>query len=535
MNPYLQFLSQAPENSLLYAGTYNPALVGISLLIAVFSSYAALDVAGQLNHSASRIAKLLWLGVGSLAMGGGIWAMHFIGMLSFSLPCGVRYDPLLTLLSMIPGVLASGVALHFISHPSITVRQLLGGGVLLGAGIGAMHYSGMAAMRMDALLRYDPLLFGLSIAVAVVLAVLALWIKFRLVALGPHFHWLVQAGSALVMGGAISGMHYTAMGAAHFLRPGEGANPGGAFDPTFLAIAVTVVTGLLIALALAATIAHRHVELSRKLAALNDELNRSRKELQELNATLELRVREEVRQSREKDRMLIQQSRLAAMGEMVHNIAHQWRQPLNALSILLGNLKDAHHYQELDEKTMDVLMEDGRRMIKKMSTTIDDFRDFFKPDKEKLTFDLCRLYQDTYRILNASLTHHQIQVEGNCAETMMVTGYPNEFAQVLLNLLSNAKDAILERETFPGRISVAVTTENGMGVIRIRDNGGGIPEDILPKIFDPYFTTKEKGSGIGLYMSKMIIEGNMGGRIDVHNVEGGAEFSVSCPLAESQP
>ncbi|MBS4097930.1 MAG: hypothetical protein KGZ83_13950 [Sulfuricella sp.] len=533
MLPTLQFLTQTPEYSLLYIGTYNPVLVGVSILIAVFASYAALDVAGQFNQASSRAAKALWLAVGSLAMGGGIWAMHFIGMLSFNLPCGVRYDPLLTLLSMVPGILASGVALHLISHPSITQRQLIGGGILLGAGIGTMHYSGMAAMRMDALLRYEPALFGLSIAVAVVLAVLALWIKFRLQALGKRYQWLVRTGSSVVMGAAISGMHYIAMGAAYFLRPGETTDASGAFDPTFLAIAVTVVTGLLIALALVATIAHRHIELSRKMATLIGELNHSQRELQKLNSTLEQRVAEEVKRSRSKDQMLIQQSRLAAMGEMVHNIAHQWRQPLNALAILLGNLKDAYHHQELDEKTLDTLMEDSRRLIKKMSTTIDDFRDFFRADKETVTFDLCRIYQDTIRILSASLNHHQVQISGDLGEQVLVSGYPNEFAQVLLNLLSNAKDAILENQIFPGCIAVTIRAENGMGVIRIRDNGGGIPEAVLPKIFDPYFTTKDKGSGIGLYMSEMIIKGNMGGAIEACNVEGGAEFSVFCPLAAS--
>jgi PAS domain S-box-containing protein len=214
---------QVPEDpSLLLWGTYEPWLVGLSLCVAVFSSVMALQTAAQAREQTRTRWRQLVLLSGAFALGGGVWAMHFVGMLAFDLCMPVRYDPFVTALSMLPSVAASWVALALLARPRLGVWPLVGGGVLVGAGIGTMHYSGMAAMRMAPQLRYDPLLFTLSIVLAVGLAVLALWVRFGLAQRHPHWRvsWL-NTVAGLVMGLAIAGMHYLGMAAARFVGPAD--------------------------------------------------------------------------------------------------------------------------------------------------------------------------------------------------------------------------------------------------------------------------------------------------------------------------
>ncbi len=258
---------------------------------------------------------------------------------------------------------------------------------------------------------------------------------------------------------------------------------------------------------------------------------RAEEALHQLNATLDLRVKAEVSKNMEQERLLIQQSRLAAMGEMIGNIAHQWRQPINAIGLLLANIKDSYEYGELTAAEVDRQVEIGRRLVSKMSETIDDFRNFFKPNKEKAAFSLKQAVDETLEILAASLRNHNIQVKVEGDAEVVGYGFPNEYAQVLLNLLNNAKEAILNRDIENGAISIHITHRDGQACLVVSDNGGGIAEDHLAKIFDPYFTTKEKGTGIGLYMSKLIIEDNMSGKIAARNIDNGAEFTITCPLA----
>jgi PAS domain S-box-containing protein len=239
----LLHIFSTPDNlALIQYGTYTPSLVLLSILVAIFSSWMGLQVAGQAQSTSSRMLRTIMLGTGSLALGCGVWAMHFIGMLAFNLCTAIDYDQGVTLLSVLPSLGASFVALSIISRRRLSTGSMLTGGVLVGAGIGAMHYTGMAAMRMNLDLRYDPVMFGLSIVVAVVLATLAIWIRFGLRKLRLHLSPnLVAAVSACVMGCAIAGMHYTGMAAARFV----GTVPAGAAPEqktTFLALAVTLIT-----------------------------------------------------------------------------------------------------------------------------------------------------------------------------------------------------------------------------------------------------------------------------------------------------
>ena len=271
---FLQFLDVAPDTSLLYSGSYHPGLVLLSIVIAIFAAYVSLGVASRIRLGQSQWEPWLWTGVGALTLGVGVWAMHFIGMLAFTLPCAVSYDRDITLLSMLPSILASALVLRIISRPDHPLPILLGGGVVLGAGIGTMHYTGMAAYRLDGLVRYDPFLFWLSIAVAVVLATLALWVRVGLpqrIRLSPRLYAVL---SALVLGSAVSGMHYTAMAAAYFISDGRPTVPDSGLTPTLLAIAIAIVTVLLIALVLAATLAYRQRDLVRRVLASEHRVRR---------------------------------------------------------------------------------------------------------------------------------------------------------------------------------------------------------------------------------------------------------------------
>jgi len=281
------------------------------------------------------------------------------------------------------------------------------------------------------------------------------------------------------------------------------------------------------------------------------DLERSRKKLEELNQNLEVRVEQETRLRLEKERLLVQQSRLAAMGEMIGAIAHQWRQPLNSVAAVVQDLGDAQAFGVLDKAYLGRGVEAAMRQINFMSKTIDDFRNFFQPEKEKRVFDVKQAAAEVLTMLFPQLAAHRIscciccKVHGltftdfsapirSCGE-MQLLGYENEMKQVYLNLVTNAKDAILESRERPGvtqedqgRIVLEFARTGEKILISVTDNGGGIPAGVLDRIFEPYFTTKEqgRGTGIGLYMSKMIVEGSMGGRIGARNVDGGAEFAI---------
>jgi PAS domain S-box-containing protein len=231
---------------------------------------------------------------------------------------------------------------------------------------------------------------------------------------------------------------------------------------------------------------------------------------------------------REKEQMLIQQSRLAAMGEMIGNIAHQWRQPLNLLGLTTQQLLMYYDMGEFDRKFLAENVEVSMKLIHHMSKTIDDFRNFFKPDKEKNRFRVQEAITDTLTLLDGSLHNPSIKVEIVANDDPVINGYANEFAQVILNLVINAKDVFTEREVSDAKLTITVSSENGFAVVTVADNAGGVPEEIIDKIFEPYFTTKgpQGGTGVGLFMSKTIIEKNMGGKLAVCNKENGAEFRI---------
>jgi len=253
-----------PDDPTLFSyGIYDPTLVLLSLLVAIFSSWMALQIAGQARQRSSQ--STVFLLTGSLALGAGVWAMHFIGMLAFNLCTQVGYDPMTTILSSLPSIFASYVALSLIARERLGAGGLLVGGVLVGAGIGAMHYAGMEGMQMGLELRYDPAIFLLSIVVAVVLATLALWVRFGLTRFARISEGKRLLLAATVMGCAISGMHYTGMAAARFVGRIDPNAPASS-DTTALAIGISLITVLFTVLVLAANGLLRYRRLYAELS-----------------------------------------------------------------------------------------------------------------------------------------------------------------------------------------------------------------------------------------------------------------------------
>lgn len=292
----------------------------------------------------------------------------------------------------------------------------------------------------------------------------------------------------------------------------------------FVALAFTAVFGLMMLFLVFAGL-RREVAMRRNSEA----------SLKKMNAELEYRVQEKLFELRDKDLMLIEQSRRAAMGEMIGNIAHQWRQPLSILGLSFQNMRDDFMDGELDEKSMKTYVDKAMCIVQRMSDTIDDFRDFFRPDNAMVSFGLREAVKKTIALMDGSLVKYGVEVrispefDTDCHHAIL-RGHLNKFEQVLLNILGNAKDVLIERKVPAGVIDISCRCDEEAVSLIVRDNGGGIPPDVLPKIFDPYFTTKGSGTGIGLYMSRMIMD-HMGGHIEAGNGPDGAEFILTFPVA----
>ena len=245
--------------------------------------------------------------------------------------------------------------------------------------------------------------------------------------------------------------------------------------------------------------------------------------IKNINKDLDGKISYEIEKNHKKDILMQNQTKLAAMGEMVGSIAHQWRQPLNALNINIQNLEDDFEEGLIDKDFIDDFMQKNRKIIDFMSDTIDDFRNFFRIEKEKVEFSVIEVMKNIINIQSTVIQQNSIDLEV-VGDDFIVYGFKNEFSQVVMNLINNAKDALVEKNVTDKKIIIKLQESS----ISICDNAGGIDLDIIDRIFEPYFTTKEqgKGTGMGLYISKMIIEDNMDGTLSAQNIENGALFKI---------
>ena len=281
---------------------------------------------------------------------------------------------------------------------------------------------------------------------------------------------------------------------------------------------------------------------------LNNELEKTKKELLNLNESLENRVAEqtaklvnlnqnlenlvkaEIKKNEEKTKMLFLQSRLASMGEMIANIAHQWRQPLNELSITLFKLKESVKANEKFEAGY----EHAKRVIKGMSQTIEDFRNFFSVERERGLFLHASAVENALKMVQGTYEKEGIDVKLELKSEGQIYGFESQLCQAVIILLSNAKDALANKKD-DKKVTLTLETKDKFAIIRVTDNAGGIKEEIMDKIFEPYFTTKHPsaGTGIGLYMLKSIVK-NHGGSTGAKNVKFGAEFEIKLPLKDGK-
>jgi two-component system, NtrC family, C4-dicarboxylate transport sensor histidine kinase DctB len=258
------------------------------------------------------------------------------------------------------------------------------------------------------------------------------------------------------------------------------------------------------------------------------ELNVLKNVMNQMIDSLENEIQKEIKQRTNQEKLMMQQSKLAAMGEMIGNIAHQWRQPISEINAVLMELEIITRYDKLQKEHLLDSIKICNKITEHMSTTISDFQNFFKPTKKKEDFSVLTACKKALEIVNASLANNKIRFTFDIQEDNIINGYSNEFSHAILNIISNAKDALVLRKIKDPEIKISIKVGKTYTVIKIVDNAGGIKLKDIDTIFEPYFTTKyaKQGTGIGLYMTKMIIENNMEGFVNVKNVKNGALFTI---------
>jgi signal transduction histidine kinase/ActR/RegA family two-component response regulator len=502
----------------MLAGHYETPLVLISIFVAIVASYAALSLAGRVSESRGH-AVPAWIVGGAIAMGSGIWAMHFVGMLAFRLPIPIAYDLPLTLVSLLLPIAASCLALWQVSRAELGLKRLGVSAVLMGAGINAMHYTGMAALRMEPGIVYDPWLFALSVAIAIGASGLALWIAFRLRRNVPHV-WLPRVGAAVVMGVAIVGMHYTGMAAASFPQDSVCMAARGGVNHDGLATLVVIATFGVLGFALLASLFDARLGANARVLEISQATSAERQDL----LMRERAARDEA-------------ERLSALkDEFLATLSHELRTPLNAILGWAGMLQRGAR----DEDTLERGLATIERNARAQGQLIDDLLDMSRIISGTLRLDVQRVEPD--KIVEAALgTVHpaavakridlRVDVDRRAGQ---VLGDPGRLHQVMWNLLSNA----VKFTPNGGMVQVMAGRDGHDVVIRVADSGIGIAPDFLPYVFDRFrqqdasITRKHGGLGLGLSIARQLIElhgGTIG--VDSPGEHAGATFTIRLPLA----
>jgi signal transduction histidine kinase/CheY-like chemotaxis protein len=496
-------------------GHYELPLVLISVLVAVLASYAALALAERIHHVAGR-AVASWLLGGGFAMGTGIWAMHFVGMLAFRLPIPLGYDLQLTLVSWLLPVVTSAAALWQVSLARLGLRHFAVSSVLLGVGINAMHYVGMAALRMDPGIVWNRPLVALSLVIAISAAAASLWIAYRLRD-STEQAWRRRTAAALVMGLAIAGMHYTGMAAANFPIGSVCLAATSSFTLTGMALLVIVGTVGVLAIALIMAV------FDARLEARNDILASTVKASDERQALLtrERLARAEVeRLSDLKDQFLA-------------TLSHELRTPLHAI---LGWVQLLH--LKKDDASLQKGLQTIERNARLQAQLIDDLLDMSrivagKVRLEPVRVDLPQVVEAAVEAARPAAFAKGIALELRASPGIeTVWGDPSRLQQVMWNLLTNAIKFTPEG----GRITVEVEMRPGQVLARVSDTGAGIAADFLPHVFDRFrqgdatTTRRHGGLGLGLSIVRQLVELH-GGTVQAQSAGAGrgATFTVVLP------
>lgn len=651
-----EFFATSVDPAQALPSRYNYVLVLVSYLVASLASYAFLQFADRIVELGQSVARYAWLVAGAVMMGVGIWAMHFVGMLAYVLPIPVAYEIAPTALSVVPAVIAAGIALSVVSRPTVSTRRLLIGGTLMGAGIGAMHYGGMEAMSVSTLVRYDPTLFAMSIVAAVVLSVLALRVRFWVghgrvaepgaPSISAKSSAVREIVSALILGFAVTAMHYIAM-ASTYCFANKDSDSLFFLDARLFAGVTTVIASLVLLLAIAAVGFDRRMKVEiamRRRADANvaTEMERLGSVFRSAGAGIAMLDRDarvilvnqytldglrktsaevvgrayselipgglkpdvivrwqaavgadrlkpvefDIRSTgadgakrvhhitanpiqdeagrlryivligvddterRMSEIRLFDAARLANLGEMATGMAHEINQPLAVIRLCAESLLEELDGSEAPADPASVVelvrskLERIAKQAERASSLVGELRTVArKPTSVSLPFDVAEAARVGADLLHEQLRAARIEFTIDLPSAgPMALGEPSRLQQVIINLVLNARDAVLEKPSPAlagplGQITLRVAMNAAGGsVLVVEDDGPGIPKPVLARLFEPFYTTKPtgKGTGLGLSISYDIVK-RMGGDIVAENrPEGGARFSVALPPVSSE-
>jgi len=611
-------------------GSYNYALVALSVLIAMFASYAALDLAGRVTASGGW-TRAVWLLGGAGAMGTGIWSMHYIGMLAFILPIPVAYHWPTVLLSLFAAILASVIALYVVSRQKMGPLRALGGSVLMGMGIASMHYIGMAAMRLPAVCHFNSYLVVLSVVFAVLISLVALWITFHFRDEKTGMGWEKLAG-AVVMGAAIPVMHYTGMAAASFTPSGMPVDLSHAVSISTLGTAgISAVTFIVIGLALLTSSVDRRFA-AQTLKVQEEKLKHSEAYLSEaqrlshtgsfgwrvstgevtwseesfrifqydrtttpsvelvlqrvhpedvalvrqtieraaqdgrdfdheyrlvmpdssikyvhfvahalgdesgsiefvgavMDVTARKRSEEALRQSQTD---LARVNRVTTMGELTASLAHEVNQPIAAA---VTNANTCLRWLTRDEPDLEEARAAAMRIVKDGTRAAEIIRRirllFQKGAPQREFVDVNEVIRGMIALLRGEATRYNVIIRTKLAADLPpVMGDRVQLQQVLMNLMMNAIDAMKDVDGTRELDIRSQRAENEQLLLSVSDTGGGLPPQQADQIFNAFFTTKANGTGMGLRISRSIVESHGGHLWAADNSPPGATFHVTLP------